>query len=223
MKERDPPKTAQNLWKCNVLGMFCKVTRWIAKTPFKAQLHFVTKMSLQGRRDISDLWVKSASLLAIFGFKNVKFRLKKTLSLSHRFCVSVAEPSSEDFTVISHFLSNPANFFFALPSWLSLSSVILQLSPPIPLARIVLPVSVPISHCMTLSSSAPAQPCSVFHTWTMQTLNQGWACCHSHPDPWPQHGRIKHPPHVWFLTGQKGLTCHFMGSLLNAKSQEVWD
>lgn len=139
----------------------------------------------------------------MFSFKNVNFRFKKTLSPSHRFCVSMAKPSSEDFTVISHFLSNPAAFFFALSSWLSPSSVILQLSPLIPLAWVVLPVSVPISHCRTSSSSVPNQSCSVFHTQTMQSLKKGWASFHSHPGPWPQHGRSKNSPHVWFLTRQK--------------------
>lgn len=157
------------------------------------------------------------------GFKNVKFRFKKTLSLSHRFCVSMAEPSSEDFTVISHFLSNPGTFFLALSSWLSLSSVIQQLSPPISLAWIVLPVSVHTSHCMTLSSSAPTQLHSVSHTQIMQFLSKGWAGCHSHPGPWPQCGRSKHPLHVWLLTRQKSLSSHLTGSLLNEKSQEIWD
>lgn len=58
---------------------------------------------------------------------------------------------------------------------------------------------------------SPNQPCSVFHTWTMQTLNQSWAGCHSHPDPWPQHGRIKHLPHLWFLTRQKKSDMPFYG------------
>lgn len=76
----------------------------------------------------------------MFSFKNVKFRFKKTLSPSHRFCVSMAEPRSEDFAVISHFLSNPATFFLALSSWLSFSSVMLQLPCPIPLVWIELTV-----------------------------------------------------------------------------------
>jgi len=47
-KECEPPKTAQTP-ESAMLQMFWKVTRWKAKTAFKVQLHFVTKMSLQGR------------------------------------------------------------------------------------------------------------------------------------------------------------------------------
>lgn len=77
-------------------------------------------------------------------------------------------------------------------------------------------------HNIDLFSPNPALLCLSYMDNAV-LLSKGWAGCHSHPGPWSQRGRSKHPPHVWFLTRQKSLAFHFTVSLLNAKSQEMWD
>ena len=94
----------------------------------------------------------------------MNFRFKEKLSLFYSFCVSMAEPSSYKFAVVSHFASNPVTFFFVPSSWLSLSNMLLRLSPPIPLAWVVLPHSGPISYCVTSTSSPHIQLCSLSYT-----------------------------------------------------------